>query len=170
MISIIVAVAKNSAIGRRNELLWHISQDLKYFKAVTTGHPVVMGRKTYESVGRPLPGRRNIILSRGGNIESPDIKNPQTTSFEICNDMESLISMAKKSDDEFFITGGGELYKQFFNCADKLYITHIEAVANDADTFFPVINSSEWRLDSITESLHDEENNLDFEFAIYKRI
>src|SRR5574344_1320411 len=137
MISIIVAVAKNSAIGRRNELLWHISQDLKYFKAVTTGHPVVMGRKTYESVGRPLPGRRNIILSRGGNIESPDIKNPQTTSFEICNDMESLISMAKKYD---------------------------------ADTFFPVINSSEWRLDSITESLHDEENNLDFEFAIYKRI
>ncbi len=166
----IVAVAKNNAIGRGNDLLWHISQDLKYFKAVTTGHPVVMGRKTYESVGRPLPGRRNIILSRGGNIKYPDIKNPQTTSFEICNDIDSFISMAKKSDEEFFITGGGELYKQLFSHADKLYITHIEAVAKDADTFFPVIDSSEWRLDSITEPLHDDENNIDFKFAVYKRV
>ena len=79
MISIIVAVAANNAIGRGNRLLWHLSQDLKYFKEVTTGHPVVMGRKTYESIGRPLPGRRNIVLTRSGKLENVQIKNPATT-------------------------------------------------------------------------------------------
>lgn len=169
MISIIVAIAENNAIGRGNQLLWHISQDLKYFKAVTTGHPVVMGRKTYESVGRPLPGRRNIILSRNGNIRYPDIKNPQTTTFEICNDIDSFVATMKKSEEEFFITGGGEIYRRMFEEADKLYITHIDAVAENADTFFPEIAADRWKLDSVTEPLHDDENNIDFKFAVYVR-
>ena len=100
MLSLIVATAQNNAIGRNNELLWHISEDLKYFKSTTTGHPVIMGRKTYESIGRPLPGRRNIVVTRG-TIEAPQIKNPQTTSFEVSNNLEEVIALAKNSENEF---------------------------------------------------------------------
>lgn len=95
MISIIVAVAANNAIGRGNRLLWHLSQDLKYFKEVTTGHPVVMGRKTYESIGRPLPGRRNIVLTRSGKLENVQIKNPATTTLEAISGIEEFLKDRK---------------------------------------------------------------------------
>lgn len=167
MLSLIVAVAQNNAIGRNNELLWHISEDLKYFKNTTTGHPVIMGRKTYESIGRPLPGRRNIVLTRG-HIEAPQIKNPQTTSFEVVNTLEQVYEIASASG-EFFIMGGGMLYNQCFDKADKLYITHIYAMAENADTFFPEINPDEWEIESEGEMLHDEENDIDFKFVVYKR-
>ena len=104
MLSIIVAVAENGAIGRNNELLWHISEDLKYFKSTTTGHPVIMGRKTYDSIGRPLPGRRNIVLTRG-DVEIPPIKNPQTTSMEIVHSLEEVYEIAK-GNDEVVCTAG----------------------------------------------------------------
>ena len=100
MLSIIVAVAQNGAIGRNNELLWHISEDLKYFKSTTTGHPVIMGRNTYESIGRPLPGRRNIVLTRG-ELQVPAIKNPQTTSLEIIRSLDDVYTLAA-GDEEFF--------------------------------------------------------------------
>jgi Dihydrofolate reductase len=169
MLSIIVAIAKNNAIGRNNELLWHISDDLKYFKAVTTGHPIIMGRHTYESIGRPLPGRRNIVVTKTGNVACPDIKNKETTSFEICSNIDSIISEAKNSQDEFFITGGGKLYAQMFEYVDKLYITHIDAVAENADTFFPEIDDNIWLCSSETEYFHNDENNIDFKFSIYTR-
>ena len=110
MISIIVAVAANNAIGRGNRLLWHLSQDLKYFKEVTTGHPVVMGRKTYESIGRPLPGRRNIVLTRSGKLENVQIKNPATTTLEAISGIEEFLKLAQEApQEEFFILGGGEV-------------------------------------------------------------
>ena len=168
MLSLIVAVAQNNAIGRNNELLWHISEDLKYFKSTTTGHPVIMGRKTYESIGRPLPGRRNIVVTRG-TIETPEIKNTQTTSFEVANNLSEIISVAKNSENEFFVMGGGELYKQTFNSADKLYITKIYAEAEGADTFFPEVLEQDWEIDTQMERMTEEENNIDFQFIVYKR-
>lgn len=168
MLSLIVATAQNNAIGRNNELLWHISEDLKYFKSTTTSHPVIMGRKTYESIGRPLPGRRNIVITRG-TIEMPQVKNPQTTSFEVSNNLDEVISLAKNSDNEFFVMGGGELYKQTFSCADRLYITKIYAEAEGADTFFPVVDEAEWRVVKESERLTDEENGIEFQFVVYEK-
>ena len=167
MLSLIVAVAQNNAIGRNNELLWHISEDLKYFKSVTTGHPVIMGRKTYESIGRPLPGRRNVVLTRG-EIESPEIKNPKTTSFEVVHTLDQVYEIAK-GEGEFFIMGGGMLYNQSFDKADKLYITHIYAEAENADTFFPEIDPKMWVVEKEGEMLHDQENDIDFKFVVYTR-
>lgn len=167
MLSIIVAVAQNGAIGRNNGLLWHISEDLKYFKGTTMGHPVIMGRKTYESVGRPLPGRRNIVLTRGG-LEVPQIKNPRTTSMEVVDSLEKVLEIAA-GDQEFFIMGGGMLYNATFGVADKLYITRIFAAAEDADTFFPEISPLDWEMEKEHEVMHDEENDIDFQFLVYKR-
>ncbi len=167
MLSLIVAVAQNNAIGRNNELLWHISDDLKYFKATTTGHPVIMGRKTYESIGRPLPGRRNIVLTRGG-MEIPPIKNPQTTSMEIVHSLEEVLGIAK-GEGEFFVMGGGMLYNATFGMADRLYVTKIYAEAENADTFFPHVKEQEWEIEKEGEMLHDPENGIDFKFMVYKR-
>ena len=178
MLSLIVAVAQNNAIGRNNELLWHISEDLKYFKETTTGHPVIMGRKTYESIGRPLPGRRNIVVTRGVqqedgtvayNIAVPPIKNPQTTSLEIVPRLEEAVAIAKESDQEFFIMGGGQLYNQTFPFADRLYITKIYAVAEDADTFFPAVDETLWEVLSSSGRKLDPENGIEFEFLVYGR-
>ena len=167
MLSIIVAVAQNGAIGRNNELLWHISEDLKYFKNTTTGHPVIMGRKTYESIGRPLPGRRNIVLTRG-SMEIPPIKNPQTTSMELVSSLDEIYNIAA-GDEEFFIMGGGMLYNATVEKADFLYITKIFAQVEDADTFFPAIDENVWEVAREGEVLHDEENDIDFQFVVYKR-
>ncbi len=167
MISLIVAVAENGAIGRNNDLLWHISEDLKYFKSTTTGHPVIMGRKTYESIGRPLPGRRNIVLTRG-DMEIPPIKNPQTTSMEIVHTLEDVFDIAQ-GEEEFFIMGGGMLYNATFVKADYLYITKIYATAEDADTFFPKVDENDWVIVREGEMMHDDENNIDYQFLVYKR-
>ena len=167
MLSIIVAVAQNGAIGRNNELLWHISEDLKYFKSTTTGHPVIMGRKTYESIGRPLPGRRNIVLTRGA-MEIPPIKNPQTTSMEVVNSLDEIYRIAQ-GDEEFFVMGGGMLYNETFGKADFLYLTRIYSEAENADTFFPEVDGKEWEVVRESQLLHDEENDIDFKFIVYKR-
>lgn len=167
MLSLIVAVAQNNAIGRNNELLWHISEDLKYFKSTTTGHPVIMGRKTYESIGRPLPGRRNIVLTRG-TLEIPPVKNPQTTSMEVVNSLDEVYALAQ-GDEEFFVMGGGMLYNETFGKADFLYLTRIYAEAENADTFFPEVDEMEWDVVRESQLLHDEENDIDFKFIVYKR-
>ena len=168
MLSIIVAAAEGNAIGKNNELLLHISEDLKYFKSVTTGHPVIMGRKTYESIGRPLPGRRNIVITRGSEVKG-EIKNPQTTTLEVVNSIEAAIKLAKEGKDEFFVIGGGEIYNQTFKMADKLYLTKIETNIEGADTFFPYILSCEWELESSSELKRDEENEVNFSFLVYKK-
>lgn len=167
MLSLIVAVSQDGAIGRNNELLWHISEDLKYFKSTTTGHPVIMGRNTYESIGRPLPGRRNIVLTTG-ELEVPAIKNPQTTSLEVVRSLDQVLEMTR-GDEEFFVMGGGMLYNATFAQADYLYLTRIYAAAEDADTFFPDVKEEEWDMVRQGEMLHDEENNIEFQFIVYKR-
>lgn len=175
MISIIVAVDLNNAIGNKNDLLWHLSEDLKYFKKVTSGHPVIMGRKTYESIGRPLPGRRNIVLTSGNITEQEKehavslIKDKSVTSFEVATDINDIIAESKRSDNEFFVMGGGQLYKQMFTVADRLYITRIFSEAAYADTYFPHIDGKEWSIVSDSGKIWDEENKIYFSFLIYSR-
>ncbi len=162
MISIIVAIARDNAIGRKNSLLWHISEDLKYFKKVTLGHPVIMGRKTFESIGRPLPGRKNIVVSKSGNISNP--------SVEMAEDLEELLkSLRRKRKEEYFVIGGASIYAKAMQYAHRLYVTKIYAKADDADAFFPQIDEKLWETLEESPVLHDEENNIDFQFIVYGR-
>ena len=133
-LSIIVAAARNNAIGKDNQMLWHISADLKHFKAITTGHTVIMGRKTLESIGRPLPKRRNIVITRNENIEMEGV--------EFFNSLEEAFKHVE-AEEEVFVIGGGEIYKQTLPLASKLYFTFVDKDF-EADTFFPEVDSS-WK-------------------------
>ncbi len=159
-ISIIVAMGSNRAIGKNNRLLWHLPADLKYFKKTTMGKPVLMGRKTFESVGKPLPGRKNIIISRSENYTVPG-----------CLTASSLKEAIEKSKpaDEIFIAGGGEIYNQALSLADKLYVTKVHCSAS-ADTFFPRINPGKWKLVRCSFHEADEKNPHDMEFMVYEKI
>ncbi len=154
---IIVAIADNNAIGRDNALLWHISEDLKFFKRTTSGCPVIMGRKTFESIGRPLPKRTNIVVSRGFDAPEGVVVVP------------SLEEAYKVGNPRCFIIGGGQIYAQAMNDADRLVVTHVHTVIEDADTFFPQIDPSAWTVDVRSEMFHDEESGYDFEFVEYVR-
>jgi dihydrofolate reductase len=159
MISIIAAVADGNAIGKDNALLWHISEDLKYFKKITSGHSVIMGRKTFESIGRPLPGRKNIVVSR-----SPLDRDDVEQAF----DLEALLkSLSRKRKEEFFVIGGGSVYASALKYARKLYITRVYSKADGADAFFPEIDEKKWDIVEKSEVLHDQENNIDFQFIVY---
>jgi dihydrofolate reductase len=129
MISIIVAVGKNRAIGRSNQLLWNIPEDMRYFQEKTMGKTVVMGDKTFLSIGKPLPGRRNIVVTL-----DPDF---MAEGVEISNSLDDILEAAKKFPAETFIIGGGQIYALAFPHADKLYITEVDDSPADADTFFP---------------------------------
>lgn len=135
MISIIVAIATNGVIGGDNKLLWHISEDLKNFKRITLGHPMIMGRKTFESFPKALPNRQNIVITR----------NPAYTAngADVVLSLDEALKIASPKD-EIFIIGGGEIYRQAMPLADKLYITHVD-LSPQGDTTFPDISSDEWR-------------------------
>ena len=161
---IIVAIADNNAIGRSNALLWHISEDLKFFKRTTSGSPVIMGRKTFESIGRPLPKRTNIVVSRG--FEAPE-------GVVVVPSLEEAFKAAKAAipdeigDTRCFVIGGGQVYAQALCDADRLIVTHVHTVIEDADTFFPPIDPSIWQVATRSEMLHDDESGYDFEFVEY---
>ncbi|MCQ2189142.1 MAG: dihydrofolate reductase [Paludibacteraceae bacterium] len=158
-ISIIVATSKNNVIGRDGGIPWHLSADLKRFKALTTGHPIVMGRRTFESIGRPLPGRRNIIITRSvNNIEGCDV----------VKSVEDLLNDASL-DGEVFIIGGGEIYKQFLPYAKKVYLTEVETEIADGDTFFPELNLMEWMEVGRESHEADEKNDFNYAFVDYVR-
>jgi dihydrofolate reductase len=135
-ISMIVARSRNHVIGRDNQMPWKISADLQFFKRVTMGHPVIMGRKTWESIGRPLPGRRNIVVSRNADYLA--------TGGELVSSLdEALRSLSECS--RVFVIGGEQLFKQAFDKADRLYITEIDLDIDGGDTFFEVPNASDWK-------------------------
>lgn len=160
MISIIVAIAENNAIGRQGDLLCHISADLKHFKAVTTGHTVVMGRATYLSLPRrPLPNRRNIVLTTG---------TAPIEGAEVVHSIDEALA-AVQGEEEAFVIGGGQVYRQMLPMADRLYITHIDATFPDADTFFPAIDPEEWTLVSEEKYGSDESNPYPYRFCEYQR-
>ena len=159
---IIVAIADNNAIGKDNALLWHISEDLKFFRSTTVGCPVIMGRKTYESIGRPLPKRLNIIVSRKG-YEAPE-------GVLVVDSIEKGYEVAKEQGAEkCFVIGGGQIYAQAMQIADEMVITHVHTVIEDADTYFPVIDPSVWQVAERSELKTDPESGYTFEFVKYIR-
>ena len=159
---IIVAVADNWGIGVKNALPWHISEDLQYFKAVTRGYPVIMGRSTYFSIGRPLPGRKNIVLNLGGD------PIPEVTcvySFD-----EAYAEAAATGKDKCFIIGGASVYRAALPDMDRLYITHVHTEVKDADVFFPEIDPEVWERISTSETHTDPETGFEFEFVVYEKV
>jgi dihydrofolate reductase len=162
MLSLIVAVSENNAIGKAGDLLCYLPDDLKHFKALTTGATVVMGKKTFFSLPRhPLPNRRNIVLTHDGSFTYENT--------EVAHSIEELQSMIT-ADENVFIIGGGEVYKQFMSLVDELQITHIHHTWEDADTFFPEIDLTIWQCVNKEKHPTDEKHQYAFTFATYKRL
>ena len=156
-ISMIVARSRNHVIGRDNQMPWKISADLQFFKRVTMGHPVIMGRKTWESIGRPLPGRRNIVVSRNADYNA--------TGGELARSLdEALNSLSEFA--RVFVIGGEQLFTQAFPKADRLYITEIDMDVDDGDTFFTVPNESDWKE---VERTPGSEGDITFSFITLER-
>ncbi len=153
-VSMIVAMARNRAIGKNGDLIWHLSADLRHFKQVTMGKVVVMGRKTYESLPgkKPLPGRRNVILSERME-HAPE-------GFELANSLGQVLTMYD-GENEVMVMGGGSIYEQFLPCATRLYLTRLDKTF-DADTFFPIINFEEWKL--VDLQVFDDDPQVDFSY------
>ena len=165
---IIVAIADNNAIGKDNALLWHISEDLKFFRRTTMGCPVIMGRKTFESIGRPLPKRTNIVVSRSG-YEAPE-GVVVVSSLEEAYDTASssvLPVEVEVAPSRAFVIGGGQIYAQAMSLADRLIVTHVHTIIEDADTFFPAIDPSVWSVAERSELQTDPETGYTFEFVEY---
>lgn len=161
MLSIIVAKAKNNVIGKNNELIWHLPEDLKRFKALTTGKVIIMGRKTFESLGRVLPNRKHVIFTR--NLDFT-IENE---NVEVVHDL-SEIQKYIDAEDECFVIGGGLIYNMLMPYTDKIYATVINQDF-DGDTYFPVINEQEWKIEKIEKGLKNENNPYDYEYIDYTR-
>jgi len=159
MISLIVAAAENNSIGKNNQLLWHLPNDLKFFKNTTWGMPVIMGRKTFEAVNKPLPGRFNIVITRQSGWKADGVI--------VAADLEDALQKAAETNcKEIFIIGGGEIYKQAFDKAQKIYLTRVHAHI-EGDTFFPVIDESKWQLGSVQEFSADEKHAFAYSFQTW---
>jgi dihydrofolate reductase len=160
MITIIVAMGLDNGIGADNQLLWHLPKDLKYFKETTTDHPIIMGRKTYESIGKPLPNRTNIVVSKR--------KDWFEEGILIVGSVKEALKFAKKMNEKIFIIGGGNIYEQTIDLADKLQVTLVKTQSK-AEVFFPKINLKVW--DKTAEICHekDDKNEYDFCFQTYER-
>ncbi len=161
MINIVVAKASNNVIGAKNDLIWHLPNDLKHFKNITSGHPIIMGRKTFESLGRPLPNRTNIVVTRDQNWSAENI--------EIETSLSKAIEAAQKIDQDIYIIGGGNIYKQAMEFADVLYITEVHHEF-DGDTYYPEIDSDEWEEVEREDFKKDEKHPYAYSFVTYKRI
>jgi len=156
-LSMIAAMGKNRVIGKDNNMPWHLPADLQHFKKTTLGSPIIMGRKTYDSIGRPLPGRLNIILSRNPNLV--------VEGCSVVNTLKEAIDLAKKTDaSEIFITGGAHLYDTFLEDADRLYLTLIDAEF-EGDTFFPDYTQRSWQEVTREDHQADDNNPYDYSFV-----
>ncbi|UBB89461.1 dihydrofolate reductase [Candidatus Kaistella beijingensis] len=160
MITLVVAMGLNREIGVDNQLPWHLPKDLKHFKEITSGHPIIMGRKTYESIGKPLPNRTNIVISRK--------KDWFEEGILIVGSIKEAIKFGQKIDEDIFIIGGGNIFEQTMDIADKLEVTEIKTNI-EADTFFPKIDPKNWtKTDEVCHE-KDEKNNFDFCFQTFQR-
>ncbi len=160
IVSIIVAHDLERAIGIDNQLPWHLPADLAYFKKITSGHTIIMGRKTYESIGRPLPKRRNIVLSRSHTFVPAGV--------EVMASIDDAIQ-ACAQEEEVFIIGGANIYEQALPIAQRLYITLVQTTVASANAHFPKINTIEWRLISQSDHYKDDLNPFDYSFKILER-
>lgn len=162
IISLVVAAANNNAIGKDNQLLWHLPNDLRHFRNITWGMPVIMGRKTFESMGKPLPGRKNIVITRqsGWNV-------PGTIAVKTLDDAMFLV---KEMDvKEMMVIGGGEIYQLAFEKANRIYLTRVDAEP-DADTFLPALNPKSWKLLSQKNFEADERHAYNYSFQVWESI
>jgi dihydrofolate reductase len=160
-LEIIVAVAANGVIGRAGQLPWHLPDDLKHFKALTMGHPMIMGRRTYESIGKPLPGRRSIVVST-------TMATSPTAGVELARSLDEAIALAASSAGPAFVIGGAALYEASLPRADRLHVTELDD-AVEGDTFFPRIDKSRWRLAEESRHERDERHAHAFWFRTYAR-
>jgi dihydrofolate reductase len=166
-LSLIVATAHDNVIGRNNELPWHLPQDLKYFKSVTLGKPIIMGRKTFESIGKPLPGRTNIVVTRQ--------KNWSFSGVLVAKNIESALETAQafrteqnNIAEEIMVIGGAEIYRTALPMADRVYLTKIDAKIEGADAFFPELSSAQWKL--ISELPGESDASIKHKFLVYERV
>ena len=160
MVTIIAAVGRDRAIGRNGDLAFHVREDMRHFKALTTGHTVVMGRKTFESLPKgALPDRRNIVITRQPDYSAPGI--------ERAGSLEEALAMA--TGEEVFIIGGGEIYRQAIAIADRLELTLIDADSPDADTYFPTFSQADWQIVTESRPATDEKSGLTYSFICYCR-
>ena len=159
LVSAIVAAAENNAIGKDNQLLWHLPNDLRFFKRTTSGHTIIMGRKTYESVGKPLPNRRNMIITRqsGYAVEGAEVFHSLGAALQHC-----------AGEPEVFVVGGAEIYQQALPVVDCIYLTRVHAEIV-GDSFFPTLDEKEWRLVSEDSHPADERHAHSYTFEVYER-
>lgn len=162
MLSIIVAVAENNVIGKDNGLIWHLPEDLKRFKQLTTGHTIIMGRKTFESLGRVLPNRKHIVLCKSNILEIQD------ENVEVISDIK-LLDKYIQSEEESFVIGGASIYRLLMPYVNKMYITKIHQDF-EGDVYFPEVNEVEWKITLRENGVKDEKNPYDYEYINYERI
>ncbi|MFM7671127.1 MAG: dihydrofolate reductase [Bacteroidota bacterium] len=161
-ISLVVAAARNGIIGSNGKMPWHLPGDLKHFKNITWGLPIIMGRKTYESLGKPLAGRTNIVITRNPSFQAEGVS--------VADGPEQALEIASRSDvKEVCVIGGGEIYKAFFPKANRLYLTSVQA-AFDGDTYFPSFDRTDWKLTSQLHQPADEKNKVDVVYEQWDRI
>ena len=161
-ISLIVAASNNNAIGLKGELLWNLPNDTKFFKNTTWGMPVVMGRKTYESLGKPLPGRTNFVITSQTDWKAADAV--------VTKDLDEAIAEAKKvATNEIFVIGGGQIYKAALDMANRIYMTRVDMEAVEADAFFPAIDTEEWEIVNRRAFQKDEKHAYDYAFETWER-
>lgn len=164
ILSAIVAMSENNAIGRDNSLPWHLPDDLKFFKRTTVGKAVLMGRKTYDSMGKPLPNRLNIVVSSDKNLQLPE-------GVLLYNSLEDAVARLQQEDaDEGFIVGGGKIFEQTMDMTDRIYLTRVHTVISDAEAFFPHMDQTHWKLTWKEEHPADEKHAYAFTFEQWDRI
>lgn len=156
MYTIIAAIGKNRELGRDNKLLWSLKGDLKFFKEKTTNHTIIMGRKTFESLGRLLPNRKHVVISSSNNFPK---------EVDVYNNIESLLSHYKDTSEELFIIGGAKIYSEFIDYATKMYLTLVDGEF-DADVYFPMFDENDWTKTVLSER---EENGLKYKYVLYEK-
>jgi len=164
ILSAIVAMDRHNAIGKDNQLPWHLPEDLKFFKRTTLGKPVLMGRKTYDSLGKPLKDRLNIVLSGQSNLQLPE-------GVLVYHSLDAALQKLESEQiEEAFIIGGGKVFEETINTVERLYITHVETEVEEAEVFFPHVDHSQWK--KVWEEKHyaDERHAFDYTFCLYERL
>lgn len=157
MLSLIVAIAENNVIGKDNKLIWHISEDLKRFKSITSGNTMIMGRKTFESLPGVLPNRKHIIVTRDNKY------TVDSDQVSVIHDLDSFIKAHEKSDEEIFVIGGAEIYKQVLPYCNKLYLTKVHN-SFEGDTYFPEIDYSKYETEYLSDKINDEKSGITYSF------
>ena len=159
ILSIIVAASENHVIGRNNALIWHVSSDLKHFRQLTTAHTIIMGRRTFESVGKALPNRRNIVISRNTAFKAE--------GCELVDSVDKALDLVQ-GEEEVFIAGGGAIYHEMWDKADRLYLTQVHTTV-EGDTFIPAVDTTKWEEVSREYFIAGEKDDFDYSFINFRR-